>query len=115
MSRKKNRKKPKKGFRIKNKNTNPKKEDSNKKNHGCVIFLLGIFLPILFGLIGANGYEEAFVFCFLSMGIIPVYLMMLASGVGGSAGGGSGSGGDGGGDGGGGCGGCGGCGGGCGG
>ena len=112
MGRKKNKgnknRKNTKGYEA-SKRSNIKKKDSNSKRSGCLICFLGIVLPVVFGLIGESGYEEALVFAFLSMGIIPVYLLIISGTGGGGSGGGGGGGG---GDGGGGCGGCGGCGGG---
>ena len=111
MARKKNKgnknKKKTKGYEA-SKRSNIKKKDSNSIKSGCLIFFLGTSLPLLFAKIGEIGYPDAYVFCFLSALIIPVYLLILhdKSGGGGSGGG---SGGDGGGGcGGGGCGGCGG-------
>ena len=105
MARKKNKgnknRKKTKGYEA-SKRSNIKKKDSNSKRSGCLICFLGIVLPVVFGLIGESGYEEALVFAFLSALIIPVYLLILHDKSGGSGGG------SGGGCGGSGCGGCGG-------
>ena len=106
MARKKNKgnknRKKTKGYEA-SKRSNIKKKDSNSIKSGCLIFFLGTSLPLLFAIIGEIGYPDAYVFCFLSALIIPVYLLILHDKSGGS-GGGSGGGGCGGG----GCGGCGG-------
>ena len=114
MARKKNKgnknRKKTKGYEA-SKRSNIKKKNSNSIKSGCLIFFLGTSLPLLFAIIGEIGYPDAYVFCFLSALIIPVYLLILhdKSGGGGRGGGSGGDGGGGcGGCGGGGCGGCGG-------
>ena len=94
-------KKKTKGYEA-SKRSNIKKKDSNSIKSGCLIFFLGTSLPLLFAIIGEIGYPDAYVFCFLSALIIPVYLLILHDKSGGSGGG------SGGGCGGSGCGGCGG-------
>ena len=99
MARKKNKgnknKKKTKGYEA-SKRSKIKKKDSNSIKSGCLIFFLGTSLPLLFAKIGEIGYPDAYVFCFLSALIIPVYLLILhdkSGGSGGGSGGGCGGGG----------------------
>ena len=99
MARKKNKgnknRKKTKGYDA-SKKSNIKKKNSNSRKSGCLIFFLGTSLPLLFAKIGEIGYPDAYVFCFLSALIIPVYLLILhdkSGGSGGGSGGGCGGGG----------------------